>query len=130
LLLKYRIALKGFGISIVQEWEGQLGDIQAALSKAHEDLLFDHEDWAASLPDASYMAPSSYAAQRLALLAGRLGQYQNYPAEQLVQELRDTVGEMVGAGYVSDLFVDAGESDGELRFRLTRGADYAQTQAP
>jgi len=130
LLLKCRIAQKGFGLSIVQEWEGQLSDNQAALSKAYEDLLFDYEDWAASLPDASYMAPSSYAALRLVILSGRLGQYPNYPAEQLVQKMQATVGEMVDAGYADDVYLDASESNGDLQFRLSPGADYAPAPSP
>jgi hypothetical protein len=130
LLLKYRIAQKGFGLSIVQDWEVQVGDIQSDLSKAHEDLLFDREDWAASLPDASYMAPSSYAALRLALMSGRLGQYPNYPVEQLAQNLQATVSEMVGAGHAAELFVALRDSGGELQPQLELGADYAQDQAP
>jgi hypothetical protein len=130
LLLKCRVAQKGFGLSIMQEWEGQLSENQAALSKAYEDLLFDYEDWAASLPDASYMAPSNYAALRLAILSGRLGQYPNYPAEQLVQELQAAVGKMVDAGYADDLYVDAREGSADLQFWLSPGVDYAQTPSP
>jgi hypothetical protein len=127
LLLKLRVATKGFGLSIVPEWESQISDIQASLSKAYEDLTFDYEDWAASLPDAIQMAPSSYAALRSVVLTGRLGQYPNYPAEQLVQKLEASAVSMVDAGYIDDLYVKASENGTDVQFSLSRGADYVSS---
>ncbi len=120
LLLKCRVAQKGFGLSIVPEWEGQAGDIQANLSKAYEDLAFDYEDWSASLPDAAQTAPSSYAALRSIVLSGRLGQYPNYPSGQLSQKLGAAVASMTEAGYVNDLYLGVDEFDGQVQFSLSR----------
>lgn len=123
LLLKCRVAQRDFGVSIVPEWEGRLSDLIAELSKAYEDLAFDYEDWSASLPDADQTAPSSYAALRSTILAGRLGVYPSYPAEQLVQKLRAAVDRLVDAGYADELYLNTREDDGEFEFFLARSGD-------
>jgi hypothetical protein len=127
LLLKSRIAQKGFGLSIVPEWENQATDIQASLSKAHEELAFDYEDWSASLPDADQTAPSSYAALRSIALSGRLGQYPNYPSGQLGEKVRAAVASMVEAGYVDDLYLGVNEVDGQVQFFLSRSTGLPAT---
>ena len=119
LLLKSRIAQKGFGLSVVPEWESQASDIQASLSRAYEELAFDYEDWSASLPDADQTAPSSYAALRSIALSGRLGQYPNYPSGQLGEKVRAAVASMVEAGYVDDLYLGVSEADGQVQFFLS-----------
>ncbi|HNS52558.1 MAG TPA: hypothetical protein PKO09_15435 [Anaerolineae bacterium] len=123
LLLKCRVAQKAFGLSIVPEWESRLNDLIAELSKAQEDLAFDYEDWSASLPYADQIAPSSYAALRSTVLAGRLGVYPNYPAEQLVEKLSGAVDRLLGSGLAGDLYVGTREEDGEVQFFLTRSGD-------
>jgi len=127
LLLKRRVAQRGFGLSIIPDWEAQSSDIQASLSRAYEDLAFDYEDWSASLPDATQMVPSSYAALRSIILAGRLGQYPNPPEDQLVQKLSTAVVSLVAAGYTGDLYLSARESGSELELFLSSGSDTSST---
>jgi len=127
LLLKSRIAQKGFGLSVVPEWESQASDIQASLSRAYEELAFDYEDWSASLPDADQTAPSSYAALRSIVLSGRLGQYPNYPSGQLGEKVGSAVASMVEAGYVDDLYVALNEVDGQVQPLLSRSGGLSAT---
>jgi hypothetical protein len=131
LLLKYKIASRGFGISLVPEWETSLADIQSELSKAWEGLFFDYEDLVTSLPEVSLIGPGSYAVRRQVLLDGRLGQYPNYPAEQLADKLQDAARDLISTKTVDQLYVDVRRDDGELIFFLSPGDEYGQSlQSP
>ena len=131
LMLKYKIASRGFGISLVPEWESSLADIQSELSKAWEGLWFDYEDLVTSLPDVSLIGPGSYAVRRQVLLDGRLGRYPNYPAEQLADKLQDAARDLISSEPVNQLYVDVRRDDGELRFMLSSGDEYGQSlQSP
>ena len=122
LTLKYQVAAGGLGLSVVPEWESQAADIQSDLSKAYEDLFFDYEDLVTALPDASLMGPGSYQVRREMTLAGRLGQYPNYPAQQMADKLQDAVDSLVATGYADRLYVDVVTEDGETRFALAPAA--------
>jgi hypothetical protein len=131
LTIKYQVATRGYGLSLIPEWEAEVGDIRSALSKAYEDLYFDYEDSVTALPDASLMGPGSYQVRRRVILSGRLGQYPNYPAEQLAEKLHDAVSSLIGAGHVEPLYVDMVSEDTGLRFFLTPASGVGQpTQSP
>jgi hypothetical protein len=131
LMLKYKVASRGFGITLVPEWETELADIQSELSKAWEGLFFDYEDLVTSLPDASLIGPGSYAVRRQVLLDGRLGRYPNYPAEQLADKMQDAVRNLIAAETVDQLYVDVQRNDGDLFFFLSSGDEYGQSlQSP
>jgi len=106
LTLKCKVALTGFGLSIVPEWEQQAADAQRELSKAYEALRFDYEDLVTSLPDAALMEPGRYGVRRMLILAGRLGQYPNYPEQQTADKLQEAARNMVAAGVIEPLYVD------------------------
>ena len=130
LMLKYKVASRGFGISLVPEWETGLADIQSELSKAWEGLFFDYEDLVTSLPDASLIGPGSYAVRRQVLLDGRLGRYPNYPAEQLTDKMQDAVRSLISWGCGSIVRRCAAD-DGDLIFFLSPGDEYGQSlQSP
>jgi hypothetical protein len=124
LTLKYRVATQGFGLSLVPDWEAQVADIQSALSKAYEDLFFDYEDLVTGLPEASLVGPGSYEVRRQVILSGRLGQYPNYPEQQLAEKLRDAVSGLIAAGFVDQLYVDVMAEDEGLRFFLSPADQY------
>jgi hypothetical protein len=131
LMLKYKVASLGFGISLVPEWETELADIQSELSKAWEGLFFDYEDLVTSLPDASLIGPGNYAVRRQVLLDGRLGRYPNYPAEQLADKMQDAVRSLISSGIVDQLYVDVRRDDRDLTFFLSSGDEYGQSlQSP
>jgi hypothetical protein len=126
LTLKYQVAAGGLGVSAVPEWESQAADIQSDLSKAYEDLFFDYEDLVTALPDASLMGPGSYQVRREVMLAGQLGQYPNYPAQQMADKLRDAVDSLAATGSADRLYVDVVIEDGEARFSLAPVAGEGQ----
>jgi tetratricopeptide (TPR) repeat protein len=128
LMLKYKIAARGFGLSLVPEWEAQLADIQSSLSKAHEGLFFDYEDLVTALPDASMIGLSSYQVRRQAILDGRLGRYPNDPAEQLADKLQDAAQGLIASGAVELLYVDVGVRDGQLFYFLSPADEYGQAR--
>jgi hypothetical protein len=131
LALKYKIASRGFGISLVPEWEEGVADIQSELSKAWEGLFFDYEDWVTSLPDAALIGPGSYAVRRQVLLDGRLGRYPNYPVEQLADKMQDAARNLISSQDVDQLYVDVRRDDGEFTFFLSSGNEYGQSlQSP
>jgi tetratricopeptide (TPR) repeat protein len=127
LMLKYKVASGGFGISLVAEWETALADIQSELSKAWEGLFFDYEDLVTSLPDAALIGPGSYAVRRQVLLDGRLGRYPNFPAEQLADKLQDAARDLISSDTVDQLYVDVQRDDGDLLFFLSPGDEYGQS---
>jgi hypothetical protein len=124
LTLKYQVATLGFGLSLVPEWEAQAPSIQSALTKGYEDLFFDYEDLVTALPDASLMGPGGYVVRRGMNLAGRLGQYPNYPAQQMADKLREAVSSLIASGAREQLFVDVVAENGGLRFFLNPADQY------
>jgi hypothetical protein len=131
LTLKSRIAMKGFGLSLVPEWESQAANIQSILSKAYEDLYFDYEDLVTGLPEASLMGPGSYQVRRQVVQAGRLGQYPNYPEQQMAEKLQSSASDLIGAGFLDELYVDVAARDGSLHFFLSSTDNYGSAgQSP
>jgi hypothetical protein len=131
LMLKYQVASKGLGLSLVPEWEAQLPAIQSDLSKANEGLFFDYEDLVAALPEASLMQPGSYEVRRQAIEDGRLGRYPNYPAQQLADKLQEAVRGLIDAGGTDALYVDVRPDDSGLYFFLSPASDYGlSSQSP
>ena len=130
LTLKYKVAMQGFGLSIVPEWEQQVTAVQSELSKAYEALRFDYEDLVTSLPDAALMEPGRYGVRRMLILAGRLGQYPNYPEQQIAEKLQEAARNMVAAGMVEPLYVDAQPGRNGLWFFLSPADQYGQAASP
>jgi len=124
LMLKYEVAARGFGLSLVPEWEAALPEIQSALSKAYEGLFFDYEDLVTALPDASLIGPGSYQVRRQVILDGRLGRYPNYPASQLADKLQDAAQALISAGSLESLYVDVARQDDALHFFLSPASEY------
>jgi hypothetical protein len=124
LTLKYKVAVQGFGLSIVPEWEQQAPAIQSELSKAYEALRFDYEDLVTSLPDAALMEPGRYRVRRMLTLAGRLGQYPNYPEQQMADKLQEAARNMIAAGMIEPLYVYAQPDKDGLWFLLDPADQY------
>jgi hypothetical protein len=131
LMLKYKIASRGFGLSLVPEWEAQLAEIQSDLSKAYEELFFDYEDLVTALPEASLIGPGSYQVRRQVILDGRMGRYPNYPAQQLADKLQDAVAGLIASGAMEQLYVDLMAGDGSLHYFLSPDEEYgSSSQSP
>jgi len=125
LMLKYQVASRALGLSLVPAWETELAQIRSDLSKAYEELYFDYEDLVTALPEARLIGPGSYQVRRQVILDGRLGRYVNYPAQQLADKLQDAVQELQASGAVDRLYVDVGTRDeGQLHFYLSSAEEY------
>jgi hypothetical protein len=127
MLLKYKVAMGGVGVSIVPEWEEASADIQSDLAKEFEDLYFDYEDLVTSLPDAALLGPGSYRARRSVILAGRLGQYPYFPVSQLSEKLVEAVESLVAAGYADGLYVMPSGQDEGMWFFFSPGSDIGDS---
>lgn len=124
LMVKDQIARRGFGLSLVPDWESQATEIQSQLTTAYEDLFFDYEDWVAALPNSAWMEPARYRERRLITLAGRLGQYPNYPEQQMADKIQDAARNLIAAGFIEPLYVDVISEEEGVRFILSPSGEY------
>jgi hypothetical protein len=93
--IKYRIARLGFGLSIVPEWENQAEQVRSELTSSYEDLYRLYGDIILAMPDASQIDRATEESLRHQILAGQLGQYPNYPAEKLKEQLLEATARLV-----------------------------------
>ncbi|MFQ5611167.1 MAG: hypothetical protein ACE5H9_03445 [Anaerolineae bacterium] len=87
LSIKYRVARKNYGISLVPAWEAQVEQIRSELTKSYETLFALYADLIVALPDASQIDKATEEALRREILSGQLGLYPNYPEEQRRRQL-------------------------------------------
>lgn len=110
LTLKYRLARRGFGLSLVPEWEENAPLIRAELTKACETLFQLYGDQATALPAAAEMEQAWVELLRQAILLGQLDLYPDVPEDQLVarlQEAQERLLAMQGSVFrVSSYFED------------------------
>lgn len=95
LSIKYRVARKGYGISLVPEWETQAEAIRADLTKSYELLFALYADLIVAMPDAAQIELATEEILRQEILAGTLGRYPNYPAEQRIAQLLQATSHLV-----------------------------------
>jgi hypothetical protein len=95
LAVKYRIARRGYGISLVPEWEAQAESIRAELTKSYELLFALYADLIVAIPNADQIDLATEEILRRENLAGTLGRYPNYPAEQRVAQLLQATAHLV-----------------------------------
>jgi hypothetical protein len=103
--LKYRIARQGFGISIAPQWEGELDQIRADLKTAYEELYRLYSDLIVAIPIAADIDRATEEALRRQLLAGLLGQYPDYPGEELESQLLSASAKLIQTQPGTDLRV-------------------------
>jgi hypothetical protein len=106
LSIKNRVARRGYGLSLVPEWEAQAEEIRAELTKSYELLFALYADLIVAMPDAEQIDLATEEILRREILAGTLGRYPNYPAEQRVAQLIQATAHLV-------------ESKPEQRMRVT-----------
>jgi len=124
LTLKYQVASRGLGLSVVPAWEADEAGIRSALSKAYEDLLFDYEDLVTALPQVSLIGPARYQVRCRIALAGRLGQYPNFGVQQMADKVRDAATALIATATVDRPYVDVAAEEGGLRFVLSPADQY------
>jgi hypothetical protein len=95
LSIKYRVARQGYGISLVPEWELQAEAIRAELTKSYELLFALYADLIVAMPEAEQIDLATEEILRRENLAGTLGRYPNYPAEQRISQLLQATAHLV-----------------------------------
>jgi hypothetical protein len=118
LSIKYLVARRAYGISIVPEWEAQAGQIRADLTKTYENLFALYADLVVALPEASQIDKASEERLRSEVLAGELGRYPNYPEEQRRKQLLDASEQLVKTQPEINIFVAIGAVQNEERYTL------------
>jgi hypothetical protein len=126
LTIKYQIALGGYGVSLVPEWETQMVEIQSELSKAYEDLYALRGEQVIALPEADTIDRAWVEVLRQEIEVGRLGLYPNYPEEQLAAKLKEATEKLVGQD--RSLRVDTFSQDNVDTFILVNDEAYGQNQ--
>ncbi len=95
LAVKHRVARLGYGISLVPEWEAEAEAIRADLTKSYELLFALYADLIVAMPDAEQIDLAAEEILRREILAGTLGRYPNYPAEQRITQLYQAAERLV-----------------------------------
>jgi hypothetical protein len=106
LAIKYRIAKKGFGISLVPEWEDQAADIGQQLNDTYADYFAITQQQAQSLDKTDESDRSIEDLLRGAIVAGRWGIYSQYDEADLRSQL-DTVSQALRDQQVASLRLDS-----------------------
>jgi hypothetical protein len=128
LTIKYQVALGGYGLSPVPEWEDQAAEIQSELSKAYEDLYALYGEQVIALPQADAIDRAWVQIFRQETEVGRLGLYPNYPEEQLTAKLKEATEKLIAAGQDRSLRVDVLSQDHINIFILASDESYGQSQ--
>ncbi|MCB0210012.1 MAG: hypothetical protein KDJ52_11810 [Anaerolineae bacterium] len=118
LSLKYRVARRGYGLSLVPEWEEQAEQIRAQLTKTYETLFALYADLTVALPEVSQIDRATEERLRKEILAGQLGRYPNYPEEQRKKQLLDITNKLIATQPDINVFVAVGTVNNREKFRL------------
>lgn len=117
LALKYRIAKKGFGISLVPEWEDQAADIAQEINDTYADYFAITQQQAQSLDKAEEANRSNEDLIRNAVVAGRWGAYPQYDEADLRAQLAE-VSQALRDEQVPSLRLDSFERGKQVIYLL------------
>ncbi|MGQ9568780.1 MAG: hypothetical protein ACUVXH_04750 [Anaerolineae bacterium] len=87
LSLKYQVARRGFGISLVPAWEERAAEIRSDLARAYQDLFGIYQEEVVALPTADLVKQGWVEVLREEAKAGMLGLYPNYPEPEVAENL-------------------------------------------
>jgi hypothetical protein len=105
LSIKYRVAKRAYGLSIIPEWEAQTEQIRADLTKTYETLFALYSDFIVALPEASQIDKATEEKLRREILVGELGRYPNYPEEQRQKQLLDITNQLMAHQPELNIFI-------------------------
>ncbi|MCS7285946.1 MAG: hypothetical protein NZ653_02210 [Anaerolineae bacterium] len=89
LTLKYRIAVRGFGVSLMPEWERNAGAIRRELSRSYEELFALYAEEAVSFPQPQETAKAWIEIATLKAYYVLNGFYADVPLEKIAVELKE-----------------------------------------
>ncbi len=105
LATKYRIAKRGYGVSLVTAWEADAPQIQADLAKSYQRLFDIYADLIVALPDISQIDQATTEKLRHEVLAGELGWYPNYSKDLKRQQLMDITTKLMTTHPEINIFI-------------------------
>lgn len=118
LSIKYKVARKAYGLSLVPEWEEQVEQIRTELTKTYETLFALYADLIVALPEASQIDKATEERLRREILAGELGRYPNYPEEQRRQQLLDATNQLIITQPELNVFIGVDTIGGQTTYKL------------
>ncbi len=124
LTLKYRIARKALGISIMPEWEDSETEIRAQLAKAYDNLYALRNEQAIALPQQKDVDLAQLVLLRQQLLAARLGVYPNASEADRVDDLNEASERLIAGQPNAALRVKVDEKNGQFYYRLVNDAAW------
>ncbi len=89
LTLKYRVAVKGFGVSLVPEWEKDAGSIRRELAHSYEELFAVYAEEAVSLPEPQQANRAWTEIASLKACYALLGLYVDASLEEVAAEMKE-----------------------------------------
>lgn len=95
LTMRYRVAQKGFGVSLAPAWERSLAEIKNTLRQSVANYFMLRREAAVSLPDAVDAAQARVDLLRQEMMAGKIGLYPDYPENRLIAELSQGTKERI-----------------------------------
>ena len=118
LSIKYKVAKRGYGLSIVPEWENDAEQIRADLTKTYEKLYPLYTDYIVALPEISQIDLATEEKLRREVLAGELGRYPNYPEEQRKKQLLDISSQLIESQPELRIFIGIEILAGQEKYTL------------
>ncbi len=114
LVIKYRVALGGYGLHLVPTWADDLAGIRAELNAACRELQNTYDEQIRTVNGDAAIDRARFRLLRLEIERGRLGLYPQYPEEELLSQLMEVTERLIASGDLS-LYVDVdSESDPPL----------------
>lgn len=98
LILKYRVALGGYGLRLVPAWEDDLAHVESELDAARGELLSMYNEQISTFSDDAAKDRAWYDVLRLEIQQGRLGLHPYYPEEELISQLTAVAERLIGSG--------------------------------
>jgi tetratricopeptide (TPR) repeat protein len=105
LIIKYRVALGGYGLEPVPGWTEDLADIEAELNAAYGELHNTYEEQIGTFSDDTAVDRAWFHLLRFEIEQGRFGLYPDYPQEELLSQLTGVTERLIASGDLS-LYVD------------------------
>jgi hypothetical protein len=130
LTLKWRIARRGFGMSLVTDWENHEKDIAATLGGTLEDFSLTANDLVVAAPTQVEAAQGEVDLLRGLILWGRLGLHPKFVEQGFVSDLRKSTSELVTLRSGRTLYVDVLTTRDPYEYVLTSAELYGRSQAP
>lgn len=98
LLVKYRVALGGYGLQLVPAWADDLSNVEAELNAAYGELHNTYDEQIRTFSDDAAVDRAWSHVLRFQIEQGMLGLYPHYPEEELLSQLTEVTESLIASG--------------------------------